>query len=107
MRNGTIMLDCSAPPYWLCSRGLTRGRVDGSHSGGRRQRGPAPCSHHHPGGRGYDVIEGSDGAEVVSEALEHRPGLILLDVAMPRVDGFEALRRIKSEPRLRIPRQSW
>jgi len=53
------------------------------------------------------VIEGSDGAEVVSEALEHRPGLILLDVAMPRVDGFEALRRIKSEPRLRIPRQSW
>lgn len=50
---------------------------------------------------GYDVIEASDGEEVVSRALEHRPGLILLDVAMPRVDGFEALRRIKAESRLR------
>lgn len=50
---------------------------------------------------GYDVVEASDGEDVVPLALKHRPGLILLDVAMPRVDGFEALRRIKAESRLR------
>jgi CheY-like chemotaxis protein len=50
---------------------------------------------------GYDVCEASDGEDVVPLALKHRPGLILLDVAMPRVDGFEALRRIKAEARLR------
>ena len=50
---------------------------------------------------GYDVVEASDGEDVVPLALKHRPGLILLDVAMPRVDGFEALRRIKAEARLR------
>lgn len=50
---------------------------------------------------GYDVVEAADGEEFVPMALKHRLGLILLDVAMPRVDGFEALRRIKAESRLR------
>jgi twitching motility two-component system response regulator PilH len=47
---------------------------------------------------GYDVIEGSDGADVVLLTRQHRPDLILLDLMMPVVDGFEALRRLRSEP---------
>ena len=37
----------------------------------------------------------SDGAEAVAEAERSHPSLIVLDVNMPRVDGIEALRRIK------------
>ena len=45
--------------------------------------------------RGYRVIEAGDGLEAVAAAVEHRPDAILLDVMMPVVDGFEALKRLK------------
>jgi CheY-like chemotaxis protein len=47
---------------------------------------------------GYDVVEVADGAEVPGMIDEHSPDLVLLDVAMPRVDGFQALRNMKENP---------
>ncbi len=46
---------------------------------------------------GYEIIEASDGSQVPDMISEHRPDLILLDVAMPKVDGFETLRIIKAD----------
>lgn len=49
---------------------------------------------------GYDVLEASDGARALSLLAEHRPDLVLLDVMMPVVDGWQVLDRIKADPRL-------
>jgi len=44
---------------------------------------------------GYDVVgEAEDGASAVDAALELRPGVILLDVQLPDIDGFEVARRL-------------
>jgi two-component system, NarL family, response regulator NreC len=49
------------------------------------------------------VAEAKDGHEAVEKALETRPDVVILDVAMPRLDGFEAARRIKKAlPAVRI-----
>jgi len=44
---------------------------------------------------GYAVSEASDGLEAVSKVREQIPALVLMDVAMPRMDGFEALEYIR------------
>lgn len=45
---------------------------------------------------GYRVIVARDGEEGVSCAREHRPDLILMDISIPRLDGWEATARLKS-----------
>ena len=45
---------------------------------------------------GYEIFEASDGAQVPEMVAEHRPDLVLLDVAMPKVNGFETLRNMKA-----------
>lgn len=47
---------------------------------------------------GYHVIEARDGEEGVSRARQDRPDLILMDVSLPKIDGWEATRRIKGDP---------
>jgi CheY-like chemotaxis protein len=47
---------------------------------------------------GLQTIDARDGAEAVHLAREHRPEVILMDVSMPRVDGFQATRRLKKDP---------
>jgi len=45
---------------------------------------------------GYEVITAADGEEAVELALERRPDLCLLDVMMPKLDGFEVTRRVRA-----------
>jgi two-component system, cell cycle response regulator DivK len=51
-------------------------------------------------GAGYTPLEASDGHEALEIALREQPALILMDLALPRMDGWEATRRIKAEPSL-------
>ena len=53
---------------------------------------------------GYDVIEAIDGIEALARARAEHPDLILMDLALPNVDGWEATRQLKSDPEtLSIP----
>ncbi len=48
--------------------------------------------------QGYEVLTAYDGVECLEKAKSEQPDLIVLDVMMPRMDGFEALQRLKSDP---------
>jgi two-component system cell cycle response regulator DivK len=49
---------------------------------------------------GYEVIEAVTGEEGVAAAETHRPDLILMDIQLPGLDGYEATRQIKANPDL-------
>jgi two-component system cell cycle response regulator DivK len=51
--------------------------------------------------KGFDVVVAADGEEGVRLAAELRPELILMDMSIPKLDGWEATRRIKSTPETR------
>ena len=51
--------------------------------------------------RGYEVVLAADGAQAVAGAAQERPDLILMDMSLPTIDGWEATRRIKADSALR------
>ena len=48
--------------------------------------------------QGYEIIAASNGSQGLTKALEERPDLILLDVMMPDMDGYEVTRRLRKNP---------
>jgi putative two-component system response regulator len=53
-------------------------------------------------GEGYAIDSASDGQEAVEKALAAPPDLILMDVSMPRLNGFDACRQLKSDERTKL-----
>ena len=49
---------------------------------------------------GYDVVEAIDGRDAVSKARESAPDLVLVDIQMPRLDGYGVLRELRVDPQL-------
>jgi CheY-like chemotaxis protein len=47
---------------------------------------------------GYELMEASDGAQALDMAVAERPDLVLLDVMMPNLDGFEVLHFLRKRP---------
>ena len=50
---------------------------------------------------GYEIISATDGAAGLAMAAAERPDLILMDLNLPEVDGWEAARRLKADPATR------
>jgi len=51
--------------------------------------------------KGYEVICAVDGEEALAKARDHKPDIVLLDVMMPKLNGFEVLQALKAEPGIR------
>src|SRR5689334_6109979 len=50
--------------------------------------------------QGYDIVSAVDGAAALEPARAQLPDLILLDVMMPKMDGFEVCRQLRADPAL-------
>jgi len=50
------------------------------------------------GAEGFEVITASNGEEAIDKARKEQPDLIILDIMMPRIDGYEACRILKANP---------
>jgi two-component system alkaline phosphatase synthesis response regulator PhoP len=50
------------------------------------------------GAEGFDVITAQNGEEAIEKARREQPDLIILDVMMPKIDGYEACRILKANP---------
>lgn len=48
--------------------------------------------------QGYEVLSAFDGEQTIQQAIEHHPDVIVLDILMPKLDGIEVSRRLKTLP---------
>src|SRR6185369_5434993 len=53
------------------------------------------------GPAGFEVVDAVDGLEGIRKALAERPDLVLVDIAIPGLDGYEVTLRLRAEPMLR------
>jgi two-component system cell cycle response regulator DivK len=51
--------------------------------------------------KGHEVLVAGDGAQGIASAVAERPALILMDLGLPVIDGWEAVRRLKGMPETR------
>lgn len=51
--------------------------------------------------RGYEIIEAVDGQEAISKAQTETPAIILMDMSLPGIDGWEATTRLKADSETR------
>ncbi len=49
----------------------------------------------------YEIVEAGSGEEALEAVAKQRPDLILMDIQLPGIDGYEMTRRIKADPALR------
>lgn len=49
----------------------------------------------------YQTVTAKDGLDAIARAIEHSPDLVLMDVVMPRMNGFEACKRMREQESLR------
>ena len=52
--------------------------------------------------RGYSVVAAASGAEALHKVAQERPDLVLLDIVMPDLDGYEVCRRLRADPETRL-----
>jgi CheY-like chemotaxis protein len=50
--------------------------------------------------KGYEIVSARDGRDGVEQARQTRPDLILMDMSLPVMDGWEATRKIKADPEI-------
>ncbi len=50
-------------------------------------------------GSGLIVTEATDGVEALEQILKSRPDVVVLDIVMPRMNGYEVCRRLKADPK--------
>lgn len=49
-------------------------------------------------GRGYRIVSAADGEEALEKILVHKPDLVLLDVILPKKNGFQVCRQLRTTP---------
>jgi len=51
--------------------------------------------------RGFTMVFAEDGESAVVNALQERPDLILMDISLPKMDGYEATQRLRQDPSMK------
>src|ERR1019366_10597346 len=89
MQNETLIRNKAAAAHALRYRGLVV-VVDDDEANRTLLRDPLET-------HGYDIIEAENGEQALQKVEQRPPDVILLDVMMPRLDGFEVCRRLKKD----------